>query len=87
MNTTPEVIHLPNKTRFEISSSAGTAHLDYVVDESSMTIHHTFVPPVFRGKGYAARLADAAFAFAEQSNLAIIPECSYIETYQKRMKK
>ena len=87
MNTTPEVIHLPNKSRFEISSSAATAHLDYVVDEGSMTIHHTFVPPAFRGTGYAARLADAAIAFAEQSNWAIIPECSYIESYLKRIKK
>lgn len=86
MNTIPEVIHLPNESRFEISSSDGTAHLDYLAEGSSMTIHHTFVPQAFRGKGYAARLADAAIAFAEHSNLAIIPECSYIESYLKRIK-
>ena len=87
MKASPEVIHLPAHSRFEVSSEAGTAHLDYWIDGSNMTIHHTFVPPAFRGKGYAALLANAAFAYAEQSKLTIIPECSYIESYLKRRTK
>lgn len=87
MNTMPEATHLPKHSRFEISSEAGTAHLDYLIDGSNMTIHHTFVPPAFRGKGYAALLANAAFEYAKQSKLTIIPECSYIESYLKRRTK
>ncbi len=84
MKASPKVIHSPEYSRFEILSEAGVAHLDYFIDGNSMTIHHTFVPPVFRGMGYAALLAEAACTYAEQSKLTIIPKCSYIESYLKR---
>jgi predicted GNAT family acetyltransferase len=45
-------------------------------------ITHTFTPPAARGRGLAARLAAAAFAWAAARGAAVRPSCSYIsDTY------
>jgi len=87
MSGRPIVQHHTDKLRFEISSLGQSAHLDYSIDRDSMTIHHTFVPPEFRGKGYAALLAETAFNYAAQAKLKIIHNCSYIEKYMVRRQK
>lgn len=76
--------HLPGQSRFEIAINHATAVLEYRIADDSMTIHHTYVPPELRGSGVAAKLADAALAFVNSSELRVIPQCSYIAAYMKR---
>ena len=50
-----------------------------------LDLYHTDVPEVFRGRGIAEQLCQAAFAYAKANGLAVIPSCSYVaETYLKR---
>ena len=59
--------------------------LEYrVVDAQTLDFHHTYVPNELRGRGVAAVLAQAAFAYAKQHHYTVIPSCSYIAVYLQR---
>lgn len=78
------VIHNPQESQFEIKIDDHVALLEYKITNGSITIDHTFVPTELRGKGLAAKLAQAALKFSQTENLKVIPQCSYIEAYMKR---
>jgi len=46
-----------------------------------LDVLHTWVPPPLRGRELAARLTDAAFAYAREHGLRIAPTCSYTRAY------
>ncbi len=46
-----------------------------------LDVVHTWTPPVLRGRDVAARLTDAAFAYAREHGLRIVPTCSYTRAY------
>eukprot|EP00695_Tsukubamonas_globosa_P003496 TRINITY_DN662_c0_g1_i1.p1 TRINITY_DN662_c0_g1~~TRINITY_DN662_c0_g1_i1.p1 ORF type:complete len:132 (-),score=24.54 TRINITY_DN662_c0_g1_i1:46-441(-) len=79
-----------NKFVFKLDGRADLtdeAILEYNLDSKANTIdlYHTFVPGSFRGLGIAERLCDAAFDYAKEKDLKVIPTCSYVsETYLKR---
>ena len=61
------------------------AELNYRRHSGEIDFHRTYVPEVFRGRGFAERLGDAAFAYAKAEGLRVIPTCSYIAgAYLKR---
>lgn len=41
-------------------------------------LHETFVPPLYRGKGVAERLARETFEFCKSVGLRILPSCTYL---------
>ena len=84
-STPSAVTHKPAAARFEIVLGSATAHLDYQLTGGLMTIHHTFVPSELRGQQIAAHLAQAAFDYARAEGLRVIPACSYIAAYAKRV--
>jgi len=46
-----------------------------------LDIRHTWTPPPLRGRDLAARLTEAAFAYAREHGLRIVPTCSYTRAY------
>ena len=61
------------------------ACLMYRLRGGDIDLYHTYVPEVFRGKGLAERLCQAAFEYAKAAGLTVIPSCSYISgAYLKR---
>lgn len=83
-STASEAIHHTNQQRFEILRAGSTARLEYTLADQQMTIHHTFVPVALRGKNIAGQLAQAAFDYARQAELKVVPACSYIGVYARR---
>ena len=79
-----ELSHEPDKARFIIQLGDEIAHLDYTLNGSVMDMHHTFVPPALRGKNIAGQLAKAAFDYAREQQLQVLPSCSYIARYAER---
>jgi hypothetical protein len=69
------------KGRFYMRTEHGEAELLYEIDKNTMSIFHTFVPDEDRRKGFAERLAFAAFDFAKRNNLKVKPDCPYIEHF------
>ncbi len=47
-------------------------------------MYHTFVPDEDRGKGIAEKLAFAAFEYAKEKKLKVIPGCTYISYFVQK---
>ena len=65
---------------YAVMDDGAQAVLEYsLTADGVMDLTHTFCPPSARGKGMAAKLADAAFAWARDHGVASVrPSCSYI---------
>ncbi len=62
--------------------------LTYEMDsQGRFVVLHTEVPENLRGRGIAARLTEAALAFAEQNGYVVVPQCEYVAAYMKRRSK
>ena len=85
MNESVQVEHNLQKQCFSVLIDGYQGLLEYrTVDEQTLDFHHTFVPDELRGKGIASILAKAAFSYAKDHQLKVIPSCSYIATYMQR---
>ena len=71
--------------RFFVIIEGREASLLYRISGNVMDIYDTFTPPELRGHGIAEQLALAAFEYAKENNLRIIPSCPYIsETFLRK---
>jgi len=57
------------------------AEIVYERREDVLDVLHTWTPPALRGRDVAARLTHAAFAYAREHGLRILPTCSYTRAY------
>lgn len=78
------ITHNPEAFRFEYTESGLLCRIDYVINEPILTVTHTLVPPALGGKGIAAELTEAVFAYAKKNGWKVRPVCSYTATYFKR---
>jgi len=79
---TPAVEHQPG--RFVLRLEGHVAELVYERRGDVLDIQHTFTPPPLRGREVAARLTEAAFAYARSAGLRVVPTCSYAARYVAR---
>lgn len=83
--TTLQVEHDTASQRFCVRLEGYEACLMYRLIGKGLDLYHTYVPPVFRGRGVAEQLCRAAFEYAKTQHLTVIPSCSYIsDAYLKR---
>ena len=73
------VSHEPG--RFVLRMDGEEAHLRYEQHAGVLEVLSTWTPPALRGGGVAARLTEAAVAFARREGLRIRPTCSYTRAY------
>ena len=74
-----------SKGKFYIKTPHGEAYLLYKpAGKGKINMYHTFVPDEERGKGIAEKLAIAAFAYAKEHNLKVIPGCNYISYFVEK---
>ena len=83
-NESPEVLHNANARRFEFHLGEFMARLDYRVEDRTMIISHTGVPPELANRGVGAKLVKAALEYARESGLAVVPRCSFAAAYIRR---
>jgi predicted GNAT family acetyltransferase len=79
---TPAVEHQPG--RFVLRLEGHVAELVYERRGDVLDIQHTFTPPPLRGREVAARLTEAAFAYARSAGLRVVPTCPYAARYVAR---
>ena len=63
--------------RFFVEVEGHTVSVDYEMNGNVMDITHTYSPPELRGRGLAEEVTKAAFEYAKEHELKIIPSCSY----------
>lgn len=84
MSEEPEVLDATERSRFEIEVDGHTAVLDYRLEDGTIRLIHTGVPPAIEGRGIGDRLARHALDHARQRGLEVLPECGFIATYIRR---
>lgn len=79
-----EVVHRPERSRFEAQVQGQTAFLDYTLGDGEVVMPHTFVPPELAGRGIAGELTRTAVAWARAEQLTIDPQCPYVRDWLRR---
>ena len=80
----PEVVHRPERSRFEAEVEGLLSVADYRLSDQVMHMTHTEVPAQQQGRGIAAALVSAALAHARSHGLKVNPLCSYVNRYMQR---
>jgi hypothetical protein len=79
-----EVLNNASAHRFELHAGESMARLDYRVENQTMILVHTEVPPELAGGGVGAKLVKAALEYARDSSLTVAPRCSFAAAYIRR---
>ena len=75
----------PVESRYEVFVDAVLAGFtEYRLGVREITFFHTEVFPEFGGRGVGGQLAVGALSDARDRDLAVIPECPFIRTYQRK---
>jgi predicted GNAT family acetyltransferase len=69
---------------FSAELSGSRSILQYRYSDGVMTILHTKVPEVNRGRGVGAQLMRAALALAREKGWKVNPACSYALAFMRR---
>lgn len=77
----PEVIHEKENERFVIYLDGNEVYVEYTLEDKEINLYHTYTHPALRGKGLAAHVVRAAFEFAKENSLKVIPTCSYTQAF------
>ena len=80
------IIHNEKAHRFEIEYPEGTAYLEYTENDGVITVIHTMVPDALSGRGIAAKLAEAFYAWVSENHYPLKSDCSYMTAWLKRNK-
>lgn len=78
------VTHFPERQRFEIVTDGYTAFLEYELEDDSLDIVHTLVPPALEGRGIGSALMKQALLYARENQLRVIPTCRFADVYMRR---
>ncbi len=78
------VKHDADRHRFETTVDGYTGYVEYVAGRGTLDIIHTIVPMKIEGRGVAAALVKAAYEYARENGLKVIPSCSYAAMWVRR---
>lgn len=78
------VHHDADLQRFEIRQDGATAVAEYQRAGNTLILTHTEVPPALRGTGLGNELARAAFEYARDQHLRVLPRCPFMAAWLRR---
>ncbi len=78
------IIHNPEKNRFEASLAEGTAELVYMKVGDTLIFHHTEVPEALEGQGIGSKLAKAGLEYVKENNISAAALCPFVKAYVQR---
>ncbi|HLS96409.1 hypothetical protein BC792_1275 [Sphingobacterium allocomposti] len=80
-----ELIHVAEQAKWlALNDEVQVGELVYEIANGVMTITHTEVEPFYRGNKIAEELVLAAIKQARESNLKVVPACSFAVTVFER---
>lgn len=79
-----QIMHNPNKNRFETVIDGKLSKLDYIQDGKNFVITHVGVHPDLRGGGLAGKIVQAGLEYARENSFRVIPMCSYAAAYIRK---
>ena len=82
-----KMINNVSAQRFETTVDGSTAVLEYALEDGTLTLVHTGVPPALEGRGIGGKVVRAALEYAQDAGLKVIPECPFVRSYIERHKE
>jgi predicted GNAT family acetyltransferase len=82
--TSYQIRHNAPAQRFEAVIDAMLCRCDYRMHGDTMMLVHTEVPGLLEGRGIASALVQAAFAYAGEHGMDVLPVCSYVRVWVQR---
>lgn len=79
-----DVVHVPERSRFEVREEEGTAVLTYEVSDGAVAFLHTVVPVELEGQGVGSRLAAEGVAWAVAEGRRVDPVCTFVQAWLDR---
>jgi hypothetical protein len=80
-----EIINIPDRNRFEYSIDSQTAVADYILTKDGrVVLTHTEVPKSMEGQGIGSKLAEAAFGYAKENELKVMPLRPFMASFVRR---
>jgi len=83
-DSTIEVIHNPEKERFEVNADGLMAELVYKKRNNAIYIMHTGVPEALSNRGIATELAETGLRYALKSGLRLVVYCPFVKAYMEK---
>ncbi len=80
----PQVVHLPQRQRFQLELEGHTAVLEYRMDGETIVFTHTGVPKAIGGRGIGSQLARAGLEYARARGCRVRPLCWFVAGYIER---
>ena len=83
-----QVLHVEEKSRFEVRQDGEVAVLTYERDDEgrrpSVTFLHTVVPDALGGSGIGSALAEEGVRWAQEQGLEVVAECRFVRSWLER---
>lgn len=76
-----EVINDKEASRFVLDVNGEEIYLLYDEGKETIDLYSTYTPPQLRGQGLAEKVVLAAFEYAKEKNLKVIPTCWYVGSF------
>jgi predicted GNAT family acetyltransferase len=73
--------------RLELEVEGNIAFIEYRLDNDTLFLIHTEVPPALEGKGAGSAIVQKALQYAKDNNYKIVPICPFVQSYLKRHKE
>jgi len=81
-----EVINDIQGSRFVLDVNGNEVYVLYAEDKETIDLYSTYTPPKLRGQGLAEKVVLAAFEYAKEKNLKVIPSCWYVRKFIEKHK-
>lgn len=80
-----EIFHNEERKRFEYRLDNHVAVAEYMLTKDGrMVLTHTEVPKSMEGQGVGSKLAKAAFGYAKEYQLKVMPLCPFMASFVRR---
>ncbi len=79
-----EVINDLQGSRFVLDVNGSEVYVLYDEDKDVIDLYSTYTPPKLRGQGLAEKVVLAAFEYAKERNLKVIPGCWYVRKFLEK---
>jgi uncharacterized protein len=82
-----EVINDLLGSRFVLDVNGQEVYVLYAEDKLTLDLYSTYTPSKLRGQGLAEKVVLAAFKYAREKKLKVIPSCWYVRRFLEKHKE
>lgn len=79
-----DVINDLQGSRFVLDINGQEVYVLYAEDKETLDLYSTYTPSKLRGQGLAEKVVLAAFKYAKQKKLKVIPSCWYVREFLEK---